>query len=186
MKEKDELRREFRRLRREVSADRRAAASRAVCNQLLGLSLGHTVAVYLAGADEIDLTDFINASLSGGVRLQAPRWNGKDYRMAELTGLSPQDVRKGPFGILEPNGVSDGSLVPSAWIVPGLAFTVDGRRLGYGGGWYDRLLADVAPSVRLIGVAYDFQVIDELPHEPHDRILTELVSAGPPVRHTRF
>lgn len=179
MKGKAELRREFRRLRDAVSAADRNAVSRAVCARLADLPLGKAVAVYLAGANEIDLSEFITASLSGGIRLLAPRWDGKTYRLAELKGLSPPHVRKGPFGIMEPCDADDGSLVPSAWIVPGLAFSRDGRRLGYGGGWYDRLLADVAPSVRVIGVAYDFQVVDELPHEPHDRAITDVLSATP-------
>jgi 5,10-methenyltetrahydrofolate synthetase len=54
------------------------------------------------------------------------------------------------------------------WIIPGLAFTTDGNRLGYGGGWYDRLLAAASESARKIGVAHEFQIVDDLPHEPHD------------------
>lgn len=180
MKDKAELRRVFRRLRCAVSAADRTAASRTACARLADLPLGEAVAVYLAGADEIDLSDFIADALSRGIRLMAPRWDGETYRLAELKGLYPPHVRKGPFGIMEPCVAAAGSLVPSAWIVPGLAFSRDGRRLGYGGGWYDRLLADAAPSARVIGVAYDFQVVDELPHEPHDRALTDILSVTLP------
>ena len=53
-------------------------------------------------------------------------------------------------------------------IVPGLAFTKDGDRLGQGGGWYDRFLAGVRPDCITIGVAFGPQVVAALPVEPHD------------------
>ena len=173
--EKSARRAEMRRLRRDVPPDARARVARLVSDRLLSMPLGAAVAVYLAGADEIDLADFITASLARGVRLLAPRWTGADYALAELRGLSPEFLRTGPHGIREPREPGDGGLSPTAWIVPGLAFTRDGRRLGYGGGWYDRLLAAAGPAARTFGVAYSFQVVDDLPSEPHDVRLTGVV-----------
>ncbi len=169
---------EMRTRRRGVPPAERARVSRLVCERLLALPLGSAVAVYLAGPDEIDLSAFVEAALQRGVRLLAPRWTGETYALAELLGLSPDCLRTGPHGILEPRESGDGGLRPTAWIVPGLAFTRDGRRLGYGGGWYDRLLASAAPLARTFGVAYSFQVVDDLPSEPHDVRLTAVVSDG--------
>jgi len=80
------------------------------------------------------------------------------------------------MGIREPVDVE---IVPSekvsAWIVPGLAFTRGGKRLGYGGGWYDRFLAVAPEGAVKIGVAYSFQIIGDLPSEPHDVPLTDVV-----------
>ncbi len=88
-------------------------------------------------------------------------------------GSVPNDsVPHSPFPIPH----SQGS-VPKVWIVPGLAFTRTGGRLGYGGGWYDRLLAGTDPSAILLGVAYPFQVVEELPSESHDIRLTDVVVA---------
>jgi 5-formyltetrahydrofolate cyclo-ligase len=67
------------------------------------------------------------------------------------------------------------------WIVPGLAFTKDGRRLGYGGGWYDRLLASARKDALRIGVAHEFQVLGDLPNEPHDILLNRVVTDAKPV-----
>lgn len=53
-------------------------------------------------------------------------------------------------------------------IVPGVAFTRRGDRLGQGGGWYDRFLADVRSDCLTIGVAFVEQLVDDLPVEPHD------------------
>ena len=57
---------------------------------------------------------------------------------------------------------------PDVVIVPGLAFTVEGDRLGQGGGWYDRFLADARPDSTAIGVCFFEQVVGALPVEPHD------------------
>ena len=61
-------------------------------------------------------------------------------------------------------------------IVPGVAFTPDGARLGQGGGWYDRFLAKVRPDCTSIGVGFDLQVVDVLPTEPHDVRLDSIVT----------
>lgn len=61
-------------------------------------------------------------------------------------------------------------------IVPGVAFTVEGDRLGQGGGWYDRLLADVRPDCVTIGVCFAEQIVETVPTEPHDRRLDHIVT----------
>ncbi|HEY5663063.1 MAG TPA: 5-formyltetrahydrofolate cyclo-ligase [Ilumatobacter sp.] len=67
-------------------------------------------------------------------------------------------------------------------IVPGLAFTRRGDRLGQGGGWYDRVLAGVRDDCVTIGVAFAPQLVDELPVEPHDRPVDLVVTEhGPAV-----
>jgi 5-formyltetrahydrofolate cyclo-ligase len=185
--QKNEIRAAMRRLRKGVSPAARAAASQDICEQLLADDLGSSVAVYLASPDELDLTLFIEESLRRGVRLFAPRWTGEAYELAELRGLSPDFLRVGPHGILEPPPPgpvpaemgpvpTETGSVPRAWIVPGLAFTREGGRLGYGGGWYDRMLAEAASDAQIIGVAYPFQIVDELPTEPHDVHLSRVVS----------
>ena len=188
MADKHELRERLRRLRRTVPADARERASRDVCARLSAMPLGDVVAVYLATADELDLSGFIADALSRGVTLLAPRWTGDGYELARLRGLSPSDVQPGPHGVLEPRQPEPPGSVPmppgpvptpTAWVVPGLAFTRGGVRLGYGGGWYDRMLgAGTGHAQRRVGVAYPFQVVEEIPCEPHDVRLTEIVVAG--------
>lgn len=174
------LRAEMRRRRKGVSPEERARVSRHVCARLLELPLGGTVAVYLAGPDEIDLTAFIEAALARGTRLLAPRWTGETYALADLKSLSPSCLRAGPHGILEPcepasEGADALNALPTAWLVPGLAFTRTGLRLGYGGGWYDRLLAAASPTASLLGLAYPFQIVADIPAEPHDVRLTDVL-----------
>lgn len=62
-------------------------------------------------------------------------------------------------------------------VVPGLAFTRRGDRLGQGGGWYDRFLAGLRPDAVTIGVGFREQLVDHLPVEPHDVRLHQIVTA---------
>lgn len=176
MAEKNEIRRMMRMRRRALSADERARAAAVICDRVANLPAGAVCAVYLSSPDEIDLTGAIEKFLDRGVVVVAPRWNGKMYELAKLKSLSEGDLRAGPMGIREPK---DADIVPpgtvEVWFVPGLAFTEDGRRLGYGGGWYDRLMAEAKGGARKIGIAYGFQVVEDLPSEPHDIRLTSVI-----------
>ena len=182
---KDAIRQLMRARRRALTPKERERASKVICAKLITDDLisvavdtcegGGAVAVYLSTPDEIDLSDFIREMLDRGVKVVAPRWNGETYELAKLKSLSEGDLRRGPMGILEP--AEAGIVKPSevaAWIVPGLAFTIHGDRLGYGGGWYDRLMAG-AKGFK-IGVAHEFQIVKNLPHEPHDIRLIRIVT----------
>ena len=185
---KETLRKEMRARRKRLTPAEKVRASASVNAQILrradvrtalaASGCGGVLAVYLASPDEIDLSDCIREMLDRGVTVAAPRWNGETYELAHVKSLDAADLRTGPMKILEPK---EGDPVRpadvSVWLVPGLAFTRRGGRLGYGGGWYDRLLsASAASSVRL-GVAHPFQMVAELPQEPHDVRLTDVVTA---------
>lgn len=176
--DKREIRNQMRVLRKVLTPEEKARASAALCAKLQKhLPPAHgTLAVYLASPDEIDLAPLIRHALANGITVVAPQWKGATYALARLKSLRPQDLRKGPMGILEP-AVDDG-VAPQevdVWLVPGLAFTRDGRRLGYGGGWYDRLMAGARKDAAKIGVAHAFQIVSALPLEPHDILLTDVV-----------
>ncbi|WP_420452765.1 5-formyltetrahydrofolate cyclo-ligase [Ilumatobacter sp.] len=61
------------------------------------------------------------------------------------------------------------------FVVPGIAFTDRGARLGQGGGWYDRFLPARRPGATTIGIGFDVQLVDDLPVEPHDVVLDAIV-----------
>ncbi len=65
---------------------------------------------------------------------------------------------------------------PDVVIVPGLAFTPGGQRLGQGGGWYDRFLAEVRDTCVTVGVCFHEQLVDVLPVEPHDVAMHHVVT----------
>ena len=165
--------------RRALTPEDRTAASEIVCAKLAALNLRSPIAVYLASSQEIDLSPFIRKMLESGAKVVAPRWNGETYELAVLNGLDEAHLRQGQMGILEP---AEAEIVSpkevEIWLVPGLAFTRNGKRLGYGGGWYDRLLADAPKASLKIGIAHAFQVVDDLPSEPHDILLSGIVDDG--------
>lgn len=177
MSEKASLRRTMRELKSSISERDKAVFDSAICNKLLARAHGRSpVAAYLALPNEISLDACIASLLSRGTEVVSPRWNGEHYELAKLKSLDSTSLRLGPMNILEP---ADAEIVApedvSLWIVPGLAFTRCGDRLGYGGGWYDRFLANASPSAPRLGVAYSFQLVDSLPVEPHDMKVTEVV-----------
>ncbi|WP_395154572.1 5-formyltetrahydrofolate cyclo-ligase [Ilumatobacter sp.] len=65
---------------------------------------------------------------------------------------------------------------PDVIIIPGLAFTVDGKRCGQGGGWYDRFLPQVRPDAVMIGVCFAPQIVAGLPTDKHDVVLDAIVT----------
>ena len=186
---KAEIRRAMKAQRKELAADEKAAADAVICEKLKARSdidvmvdpfdFGSPLAVYLASPDEINIDPYIEYMLHAGVEVVAPRWNGETYELAKLKGLDEKNLRRGPMGIRE---LIDADIVEpkkvDAWIVPGLAFTRGGKRLGYGGGWYDRFLASAPKGAIKIGVAHPFQIVDDLPAEPHDISLTEVVDGS--------
>ena len=121
--------------------------------------------------------------LKAGRRLLLPAFDcdTKQYALAEVQGLDERYLTKGKYGILEPREEIPRQQppytfsAPALWLVPGIAFTRTGLRLGRGGGFYDRLL-EGASGVK-IGVCFDCQLAESLPVTRRDAtmdyILTE-------------
>ena len=183
IKDKTSLRSKMREKRKRISKESRHHASESICGKLTQNTKAiaqnnPVIAVYFASPSEIDLSKFIDFSLQRNAKIVAPRWNGETYELALVKSLNDEDVRTGPMNILEP--AEDNILDPEdvdLWIIPGLAFTRNGKRLGYGGGWYDRLLSRADPKSLKIGVAYDFQIVNDIPSEPHDIRIDNIVTS---------
>jgi 5-formyltetrahydrofolate cyclo-ligase len=151
-----------------------------------------TVFLFLSLPDEIDTRPLVETALEAGKRVFAPRVKPAGelefYRVFPREGSGPRDfLEPGPFGIpepppVEPPGPAD---FPALILVPGLAFDTRGRRLGRGGGYYDRFLAahtgvpgggcpedaaqKPADPCRIIGLCMPFQLVQEVPVEQWDR-----------------
>jgi len=169
----------------------RAAASLEICRRLASdprvsanLSQGRTVAAYLAAANEVDLSQFISVALAAGARVVVPRRDGAAYSLAELRSLDACGLESGPMGILQPKAADGewrvGSGEVDVWLVPGLLFDGAGGRIGYGGGWYDRLLAGARADAAKIGIVFaaNFLAGAALPVEGHDIRMTGVATEG--------
>lgn len=184
---KSELRRSMRRDISGIPPDRRTALSRAAVELILRQPewiRARAILLYSAMSDELDLSPLIEVACAEGKIISFPRFISDEagYVACHVPDLS-NGLVQGKFGIMEPCDsatVVDGMQLDLAF-VPGVAFDLEGRRLGRGKGFYDRLLQSV-PATKC-GVAYDVQVRSEIPVEPHDMMLNCLVT---PTRWIRF
>jgi 5-formyltetrahydrofolate cyclo-ligase len=116
------------------------------------------------------------AALASGKTLLYPAVVGEDLEFRRVCSL--ESLVPGKFGILEPQGDPVDPAGADLIVVPGVAFDLCGRRIGYGKGYYDRSLHRLERSGRLAGFCYDFQLVQEIAGEPHDvtmdLIVTEL------------
>ncbi|WP_295165404.1 5-formyltetrahydrofolate cyclo-ligase [Selenomonas sp. F0473] len=175
------LRREMLKLRRAVPAEGRARADETIRTKAMALTPlreAETVMLYASTPEEIDLFPMMEALLRQGKRVVLPYIVGKG--LMEVRSIPRADALvEGAFGIPAPDLARSAPVSPEeidVVIVPGAAFTPDGGRLGLGGGYYDRFLPRAANALR-IALAYDVQIVTEVPTAPHDAyvdyILTE-------------
>lgn len=169
---KAHLRRELRARRLAVSDSARIELSRLACALLRGRSewtRAKRILFYHPLGDELDLRPALREALSLGKEVALPRYRaGEGNYEAALIGNGERDLRPGWAGIPEP--AASCPPIPlnrlDLVLVPGVGFDCDGRRLGRGKGFYDRLLAGVR-GVRC-GVAGEWQVVGQVPTQPHD------------------
>lgn len=135
-----------------------------------------TLFVYLSLAAEADTSAMLSAAFKVGKRVAAPRCR-PNGAMDFIYLSSPDDTAAGLYGILEPRGERVARPLPhDLMLVPALLFTASGQRLGRGGGYYDRYLAN-HPSCFTMGLCLDCQLTDSLPAEPHDAALCAVATA---------
>jgi 5-formyltetrahydrofolate cyclo-ligase len=161
---------------RRVVRERRAARSpheRAIAGEALArhadLLASRTVSAFVAVRDEPPTLPLIDRLRRRGSRVLLPLLRADDdLEWAEFAGRD--ELRPGRLGILEPTGASlglDGIREAELVLAPALAVDARGRRLGQGGGSYDRALARARGAI--VAVVFDDEVLDDVPTEPHDR-----------------
>lgn len=170
--DKKRLRPELRAARLAVSDDLRRETDRALCARILShpaVDSARTVMSYMAFGGEPDLSVLHCVLGAAGKRLCFPVCTDGGIMLA----MSPEDggaFERGKYGILSPAPGRSVYVPPvdiDVIIVPCVAFDADRRRLGQGGGYYDRFLPLCTGSFS-IGAAYDLQRLDDLPAGPRD------------------
>jgi 5-formyltetrahydrofolate cyclo-ligase len=138
-----------------------------------------TVVLYAPKGNEVE-TDLIFArARASGRCVLYPRVILEGQQLALVRVHDHAELKLGAYAVLEPTGAE---IVPPADLgralicVPGVGFSRDGDRLGYGGGYYDRLLAEAGPRAVTAGLAFSFQVLDRIPLSPGDRRLHFIVT----------
>ncbi len=143
-----------------------------------------TIALYFPIHGEVDTRAFHKFFLKRRVACLFPKVADLASKSSLLDFYPINDwseLQLGAFGIGEPLAKAGAAVRPDVVLVPALAFSSDAHRLGFGGGYYDRTidawaLAGTRKAVTLIGLSYEFQLLPQLPREPHDHRLDYVVS----------
>lgn len=171
-----ELRKALIRKRLEIDPNWKKVYDQHICLRLEAFIVERNfscIHTFLPMRGEPDLIPLLSRLLALGVQLFAPKTlPNRQLIHLELTSLD--NLEKGVFNTLHPKN-SESSTGPfDLIIVPGLGFTAEGQRLGYGGGYYDTFLAGHLESWTL-APAYPFQILATIPSEDHDIPLDQIL-----------
>ena len=172
---KAELRKQVLQEMKAISQEQKQAMDQALTDQFLKHPFyqeAKVIATYLSFPHEFQTQELIEQALKDGKKVLIPKTYPKG-RM-EFVVYRPQQLVKTSFGLLEPQG--DLEVVDASQIdlihVPGLAFTTEGYRIGYGGGYYDRYLKHFPGHT--LSTVYPCQIQDFIP-EKHDIPVQEVL-----------
>ena len=147
--------------------------------QLPVIQEARTILFYASSSFEVDTWALIEKALFSGKRVALPIVEHNQRKLIPTLISSMEEVHKGRYGITEPllDPNKELSVMDlDAVIVPGLAFDKHRNRLGRGAGYYDRFLSTLPKSVTTVGLAFDFQLTESLPTEPHDVRLDHIIA----------
>ena len=169
-----------------LAAAYRGEASRRIADAIVATPAFREAVVVMAYSSfgtELDTQSIIAAANAAGKALVMPRVNRAQNRLDMYCVRDPDvDLVAGVWGILEPDPArcapTDGTSIDFV-LVPGVAFDRHGGRIGYGKGYYDRLLGERiarARPLRMVAGAFDAQIVDRIPIEPHDVVIDSIVT----------
>ena len=175
--QKSELRKTIRQRKRHFSGHQLAEMSLSAIQALLGhprMVQAQSVLMYYSLPDEVCTHQAVDELLEQGKRVFLPVVvDGENMQICEYRG--PHDLRIGAYDIMEPVGKRCETVDSiDVVVVPGMAFTPDGRRLGRGKGYYDRFLS-AHPSLYRIGICFPFQLESDIPTDDFDVKMNEVI-----------
>lgn len=173
------LRRTLLRCRSEMDQAAWQSASRQAQQRLMSLEIfaqAGCIALYAPIRNEVDTRLLFEEALRLGKRVLYPKVCGDEMRFHEVTATD--DLEQGSFGIPEPCVAGAGYMPDEAdlIVVPGVAFDLNGHRIGFGKGYYDRCLFGLRKQPVLVGLCHDFQLLEQIPSEGHDIRMQYLVT----------
>lgn len=153
-----------------VPEDDRSARSRAIADRFFGLpetAAAETVLAFWSFGSEVDTGPLIARLRSQGKTVALPRIEGNE--VAPVVAAPETPMREASFGAMEPEGPALDVAELDLVVVPGVAFDRSCGRLGYGGGYYDRLLEKRRDGVAAIAIGFALQIVDRVPIGAIDR-----------------
>jgi len=138
--------------------------------------------VYVHFRSEVQTMDLINQLIASGKTVSVPVTLLEESRLLAVQLTDPaSQLAPGCYGIPEPTParIAEAAVDPATIdtvLIPGSVFDPAGGRLGYGGGFYDRFLTEAAPLAARVGLAFELQLVEQVPMESHDQYMDILVT----------
>lgn len=180
---KKALRKEMIQERRSLSDELWREKSHEILSRIMASDLlkgADTIMIFMDFRKEVMTRPIIEWLWTQNKKVIIPRVKENDPILELCVIESFDDMELSPLGIWEPKSDHKALACPDEVdfvFMPGVAFTKDGGRLGYGGGYYDQLIPLMNRAVPLVALAFDLQLVDNLPLEDHDiridKIITE-------------
>lgn len=171
--EKKVLRNKILSLRNALEIDNKIKMDESIYRSLFSLDIfnkAKNIFIYLSFGTEINTRTIIEKILESKKNVYIPKVYKNNKSMKAIKLSSFNDLKENSMGILEP--IEDENYIDKKdidlIIVPGVVFDLEGNRIGYGGGYYDRYLEEIKDVVNKLVIAYEFQVIDYIESEDHD------------------
>ncbi len=170
------IRKKMKVIRGHLSRDEQAKKSDLILKNLFSLvelKKAQTVFTYLSFGNEVSTKELTNKLLKLNKTVCVPRIINGDIKPIIIKSLD--DLIKNKFGYYEPSSDFPIAKNVDICITPGLAFTKSGKRLGYGGGYYDRYFSS-HPNVLKVALAFEAQVLKTLPTTDQDQLIDILIT----------
>lgn len=168
----------MRRLRREMTAAEVSEKSEKIQRRLFtfdGYLAAKTIMLYVSAFKEPSTAEIIADAFSRGKKVVVPVSNTQTETITPSYIESPDDLIKGAYGILEPVKIRRADISDIDFIlIPGLAFDKSGNRMGFGKGYYDKLLRN--SRAQKTALCYEFQLLDKIPSEMHDIKMNTIIT----------
>ena len=191
MTDKSNLRAELMKKRDAIPTEVRRAKDRLIRERLLALDeikVSNLIFFFASFRSEIDTLEPMTLLLAEGKRIVLPKVDRKNHLLLLYEIKSIEELVPGYMGIPEPAVLSGERATAvndiEAVVIPGAGFDEAGNRIGYGGGYYDRLLASIGKDLPVIAPAYEEQITESIPSEPHDIKVTMIVTDRRVIRCT--
>ncbi|NQT67848.1 MAG: 5-formyltetrahydrofolate cyclo-ligase [Actinobacteria bacterium] len=170
---KSDIRKRIQNKRNSLPIRDRKKRSKIIAEKFFGTAYynnSNNILIFYPFRSETDVTIIIRQALENKKNIILPRIHGQELKLFYVDNLKKQ-LERGAYGIMEPTTdlcrpakISDIDLV----VVPGISFDKNLNRLGYGGGYYDKLLLRIPEGVKKIALCFDIQVVDSIPVSEHD------------------
>lgn len=179
MENKKSFRKRYKEIRSKIETEKKERENQDIFLQFINLDeykKASTVFIYVSFGDEVDTLGLIKKALEDKKYVAVPVCDKESHIMSPALIKDITCLREGAYGILEPfdnyDVVENDSI--DVTVVPGLCFSTDGSRMGYGGGYYDRFLKEYKGFS--VGFAFSDCMAENIPNEEYDRKVDLVIS----------